>query len=174
MHEPFAVWSGDTDVPALTSPEIRGLQTFLRVGGLLVVDDADPEGGAFGKAARRELQRVLPRTPIVALPKGHVIYKSYYLVERPMGRILGSEHLDVMMPARDVAVIFSSHDLLGALARSPEGGWAMDVQPGGARQRQLAIFFAVNIAMYVLCSDYKDDQVHAADIMRRRGRMPQK
>jgi hypothetical protein len=27
---------------------------------------------------------------------------------------------------------------------------------------------AVNIAMYVLCSDYKDDQVHAPWLMRRR------
>jgi hypothetical protein len=27
---------------------------------------------------------------------------------------------------------------------------------------------AVNIAMYVLCSNYKDDQVHAPFLMRRR------
>jgi hypothetical protein len=30
---------------------------------------------------------------------------------------------------------------------------------------------AVNLAMYVLCLDYKDDQVHAEELMRRRGRV---
>jgi hypothetical protein len=38
------------------------------------------------------------------------------------------------------------------------------------QQRELAIRLAVNIAMYVLCLDYKDDQVHAEELMRRRGR----
>jgi len=62
-----------------------------------------------------------------------------------------------------------SHDLLGALARR-EGGWALSVEPGGERQRQYALRLAVNLAMYVLCSDYKDDQVHAPWLMRRRAR----
>jgi len=30
----------------------------------------------------------------------------------------------------------------------------------------------VNIAMYVLCSNYKDDQVHAPFLMRRRAMAP--
>ena len=34
-------------------------------------------------------------------------------------------------------------------------------------QREHAIRLAVNIAMYVLCSNYKDDQVHAPFLMRR-------
>jgi hypothetical protein len=65
-------------------------------------------------------------------------------------------------------VIFSSHDLGGALARGPSGVWEQPVVPGGDAQRERAIRLAVNIAMYVLCSNYKDDQVHAPFIMRRR------
>jgi hypothetical protein len=45
---------------------------------------------------------------------------------------------------------------------------------GAASVRQQAIRLAVNIAMYVLCSDYKDDQVHAEELMRRRGPSPQR
>ena len=41
--------------------------------------------------------------------------------------------------------------------------------PGGDTQREQAIRLAVNVAMYVLCASYKDDQVHAEHIMRRRG-----
>ena len=40
--------------------------------------------------------------------------------------------------------------------------------PGGDLQRERAIRLAVNVAMYVLCSNYKDDQVHAPFLMRRR------
>ena len=65
-------------------------------------------------------------------------------------------------------MLFSSHDVLGALARERDGVPAFRVEPGGDRQRELATRLAVNIAMYVLCSNYKDDQVHAPFLMRRR------
>jgi hypothetical protein len=48
------------------------------------------------------------------------------------------------------------------------GVWEEPVVPGGDVQREHAIRLAVNIAMYVLCSNYKDDQVHAPFLMRRR------
>ncbi len=65
-------------------------------------------------------------------------------------------------------VLFSEHDLGGALARGASGTWEQPVVPGGDMQREQAIRLAVNIAMYVLCSNYKDDQVHAPFLMRRR------
>jgi len=42
------------------------------------------------------------------------------------------------------------------------------VTPGASISVNGAIRLAVNIAMYVLCSNYKDDQVHAPFLMRRR------
>jgi hypothetical protein len=113
---------------------------------------------------------VLPEVPVVDLPERHVIYKSYYLVDRPIGRVLGPPHLQAMIRARQVQVLFSDHDLLGALARRGES-WSFPMEGGAdAESRQRAIRLAVNIAMYVLCSDYKDDQVHAEELMRRRGK----
>lgn len=171
FHEPFVIWAGASDVPPLTRRELRGLREYVRLGGVLVVDDAEPESGAFGRAARRELQRVLPDASVVPLDGTHVIYKSYYMIERPVGRALGPPHMEAIVRGKDARVIFSSHDLLGALARDGSA-WALDVSPGGAVQRQHAIRLAVNLAMYVLCSDYKDDQVHAPWLMRRRVRRP--
>jgi hypothetical protein len=54
------------------------------------------------------------------------------------------------------------------LARDEAGTYRFSVE-GDAEARQRAIRLAVNVAMYVLCSDYKDDQVHAEELMRRRG-----
>lgn len=178
LADPFALWVGDSEVSPLTGPEISGLRAFLDLGGVLVVDDSDPAKGAFGRSARREVLRALPESPVVKLmaraggevEKEHVIYKSYYLIDRPVGRVEGPPFVEAVVRGRDAQVLFLQHDLLGALARASEGTWKFDVAPGGSEQREYAVRFAVNLAMYVLCSNYKDDQVHAQALMRRRGR----
>jgi hypothetical protein len=173
LAEPFALWAGSGELSALSGPELRGLERFLRLGGVLVVDDLDPGRGAFTKSAKRELVRVLPDAGVVKLDSNHVVYKTYYIVDRPVGRVLGPPQIDAIVRGRYAQVLFLEHDLMGALARTRSGGAALEVEPGGAEQREEAIRFAVNIAMYVLCSDYKDDQVHAPWLMRRRaGRRP--
>jgi len=166
--EPFAVWAGSTDVGGLSVAERRGLAKFIRLGGVLLVDDSDPQNGAFGRSVRRELLRVLPESPPVKLDASHVIYKTFYIVDRPVGRVLGPPTIDAIVRGKNAQVLLLAHDLLGALAREGDGSSALPTEPNSYEQRQHAIRFAVNIAMYVLCSDYKDDQVHAPFLMRRR------
>jgi hypothetical protein len=170
LAEPFAVWAGSGDFPPLTRAEIRRLRQFLLLGGFLLVDDSDPENAGFGRAARRELVRVLPEVPIVRLEPGRLIYRTFYMLERPVGRVAGPPFLEAMIRGPTAQVVFSSHDLLGALARSERSDWAFQVVPGGETQRERAIRLAINTAMYLLCSDYKDDAVHAPELMRRRAR----
>jgi hypothetical protein len=169
---PFLYWSGDSDVQPLTASEISGLRRFFSLGGVLLVDDAaagtagEPSG--FGKAARREIARVLPEQAPITLPTDHVVFKSFYYLTRAEGRVEGSKSLDAIVRSGAAQVLFSEHDLGGALARSSTGVWEQSVVPGGDVQREHAVRLAVNIAMYVLCSNYKDDQVHAPFLMRRR------
>jgi hypothetical protein len=171
FREPFVVWSGSDDVGALSASEVRGLERYLRLGGMLVVDDAEPGVGAFGRSVRRELARVLPEAPPVRLEPSHVLFKTFYLLDRPVGRVLGPTYVEAIVRGRNAVVLLLAHDLLGALARTGEG-WSFGVEPGGNAQRERAIRFAVNIAMYALCSDYKDDVVHAPFLLQRRGRAP--
>ena len=173
LAEPFAVWGGEADVPPLTAREIAGLRRFLALGGVLLVDDFAPAGeggggGAFSRTARREIARVLPEGSPIPIGTENVVFRSFYLLRRAVGRVEGPAKLDAIVRAGNVQVIFSSHDLLGALARGPTGLQPLSVLPGGEMQRERAVRLAVNIAMYVLCSNYKDDQVHAPFLMRRR------
>ncbi len=168
LAEPFAVWAGEGPVASLAPREIDGLRRFFAVGGTLFVDDVAPETGQFGRDARREIGRVLPEAAVMPLPEGHVIYHSFYLVPRPLGRVEGPKHMDGVVRGGNTQVIFSSHDLLGALSVDPSGQPAFGISPGGEAQREQARRLAVNLAMYVLCSNYKDDQVHAPFLMRRR------
>ena len=168
LAEPFALWGGDDAVPALTDREVSGLKRFIALGGVLFVDDFAPDQGAFTRAAKRELARVIPEGSPIPIDKDNVIFKSFYLLRRAVGRVEGSPKLEAIIRGGLPQVIFSAHDLTGALARTPSGIYPIPVTPGGDLQREHAIRLAVNIAMYVLCSNYKDDQVHAPFLMRRR------
>jgi hypothetical protein len=165
--EPFAYFIGDGPILPLTDAEIAHLRRFFAEGGVLFVDDAAPETGVFGREARRELSRVLPDAAPIAIGTEHVVFRSFYFIRRPYGRVEGPPKLEAIVRGGNAQVIFSSHDLAGALAQSGSGLWSVPVT-GGEHQRERAIRLAVNIAMYVLCSNYKDDQVHAPFLMRRR------
>jgi hypothetical protein len=169
---PFLYWSGDAEVAPLTGAELTGLRRFFALGGLLFVDDATPgehgEPGVFGKSARREIARILPDSAPFAIATDHVVFRTFYFLRRAVGRIQGPPSLDAIVRGGQVQVLFSEHDVGGALARGASGTWESPVVPGGDTQRESAIRLAVNIAMYALCSNYKDDQVHAPYLMRRR------
>jgi hypothetical protein len=172
VDEPFLYWSSDVEVAPLTGAEVSGLRRFFALGGILLVDDAAPgmagDPGAFGRSARREIARVLPDAEPIAIGPDHVVFRTFYLLDRAEGRVEGHPSLDAIVRAGRLQVIFSDHDLGGALARNPAGMWQESAVPGGERQREHAIRLAVNIAMYSLCSNYKDDQVHAPFLMQRR------
>jgi hypothetical protein len=168
LAEPFALWGGDADVSELTPREVSGLRRFVALGGILFVDDFAPESGAFGRAARRELRRVIPEGSPIPIGAENVVFRSFYLMRRAVGRIEGPPKLEAIVRGGAPQVIFSAHDLTGALARSATGVPSVQVTPGGEQQRERAVRLAVNISMYVLCSNYKDDQVHAPFLMRRR------
>jgi len=168
LAEPFAIWGGEDAPPPLTERETLGLRRFLALGGVLLVDDFAPESGAFGKAARREIAKVLPDGSAIPIGTESVLFRSFYLLRRAVGRIEGPPKLEAILRGGIPQVVFSSHDLLGALARSASGTHPLVVVPDGEVQRELASRLAVNVAMFVLCSNYKDDQVHAPFLMRRR------
>jgi Domain of unknown function (DUF4159) len=168
LDEPFAYLLGDRELEPFTAREIEHLRKFFGGGGVLFVDDAAPEDGAFGRDARRELGRVFPDAAPIPIGPEHVIFRSFYFLRRAYGRVEGPPKLEAIVRGGAAQVIFSSHDLGGALAQGPTRLWSVPVTPNGDYQRERAIRLAVNIAMYVLCSNYKDDQVHAPFLMRRR------
>src|SRR5207253_970259 len=78
LDGPFAYWSSTGGISSLLTPEIAGLRMFLGLGGLLVIDDADPDSGTFGRDTRRELARIIPDAAPVSIPSDHVLYRTFY------------------------------------------------------------------------------------------------
>ncbi len=163
---PFLYWSGTSAFPPLSEGELRGLRSFVEHGGFLWIDDANPKSGAFDLSVRRTLSRAFVNEPLSPLSVDHVVFRTFYLVDAPVGRVSEPAHVFGVSRGREASVIYTRQDVGGAVARDKFGNF--EVGQIGEMQRDKAIRFAVNIVMYALCVDYKDDQVHAPFLMRRR------
>ena len=168
-EHPFLYVGSDGELPPLKPDEIENLRRYLTFGGFMLADAADASSGTgFDASFRREMAKVLPASRPGELPGNHVVFKSFFLLESAPGRVLNKPVLDVWLVGNRAAVLYSQNDLMGALARDESGSVLFDVTPGGERQRELATRLAINIAMYALCLDYKDDAVHLPLILKRR------
>jgi hypothetical protein len=166
---PLLVLSGDSAFPAPSDEEVGRLRRHLNAGGFLIIDSSDPRpGGGFDQSVRALCKRLFPASALARLPSDHVVYKSFYLLKEPVGRVAAVPYLEGVIHDGRVALIYSQNDLGGAWARDNFGQWEHEVYPGGDRQRELAFRLGINLAMYATCLDYKADQVHVPFILRRR------
>ena len=166
---PFAILRGTGDF-SWSPSERRYLKRWLELGGFLFVDNAGKTASskAFDKAVRRELKALFPtRRPERVSPE-HVIFRSFYRLDYPAGRVIRAPHVEGITLGRRFAVIFNQNDLFGAFAKDASGRYLATPVPGGASQREMAFRFAVNLVMYALCLHYKDDQVHLDYLLHRR------
>jgi hypothetical protein len=166
---PFLYFGGEGAFPPLSDDEIANLRRYLTWGGFMLADANDGSNGeGFDASFRREIARVLPGSPLARLPIDHVVFKSFYLLDRHGGRLLVRPWLEAAIIGKRAAVIYSQNDLAGAWSRDEHGDWEFEVSPGGESQREIAIRTGVNLACYATCLDYKEDAVHVPFIMKRR------
>lgn len=169
FNHPMIFMSGDASFEPFSQESIADLRTYLAAGGFLFIDSNEGlSDGPFMESVRRELGRIYPDQPIITLPKDHAVHQSFYLIDRPLGRIDIAGNFQAIFDGERAAVLVNSNDLLGALARDPFGNWEFDVTPGGERQREMALRLGINLVMYALTVDYKKDQVHIPFILHRR------
>jgi hypothetical protein len=162
---PFLYWTGEGAPASFDDAAVTALRRYLKAGGMIFIDAVDD---AFEQAARRELRRIVPEATVGQIPDEHVLYKTFYLISSHGGRVLKHPYLEGVVEEDRLVVIFSANDHGGAWARDDFGRFEFEVNPGGDAQREMAFRFGINLVMYALCLDYKDDQVHIPFIMRRR------
>lgn len=80
FETPFIFMNGHNDF-VLGAEEIEILKTYLSHGGFLFASGCctNPE---FPKAWRREFSRIFPKEAVKSLPYDHLIYRSFYKIER--------------------------------------------------------------------------------------------
>jgi hypothetical protein len=177
LHEtPFLYLSGDREAALPTAAGIESLRRFLTFGGFLLIDSAEgTTDGAFDHSVRRLIEAIFPPPApgLEIVSPDHVVYKSFYLLDRPLGRVALSPVMEAVVRDGRIVVAYVQNDLGGAWSRDNFGNYEFPCEPGGERQRELAFRLGINLVMYALCLDYKTDQVHVPFIMRRRRWKPE-
>lgn len=172
LHEhPFLYLAGDRAFAPLGADETLALRRFLTFGGFLVIDSAEGRvGGSFDGAVRRLVAELFPRPAagLEPVPADHVLFKSFYLLDAPYGRLAIAPQLEAVFHDGRAAVVYCQNDLGGAWARDNYGVWEHECYPGGEPQREKSFRFGINLAMYAMCLDYKTDQVHVEFLLRKR------
>lgn len=166
---PFLYWGGDRAPAHLSDQAVAALRQHLSTGGMLFIDNTGrtEASEAFDQGIRHELARLFPQ-PLQRVTPTHVLYRSFYRLERPVGRRADAHELEGIRVGNQFAVLYGRNDLAGALARQAVGGYALAVVPGGETQREQTFRLAVNLMMYALCLDYKDDHTHVMHLLRTR------
>ncbi|MEK9796984.1 MAG: DUF4159 domain-containing protein, partial [Alphaproteobacteria bacterium] len=175
---PIIYWPMTDAQKPLSDAARARINQFLRNGGTIVFDTRDQNlsgigGVGPGTQALRRLVDGLDIPALIEVPNEHVLTKAFYLLHDFPGRWDGGR-VWVQQPDERVndgvsSVIVGANDYAAAWAIDIDGRPMFPIAPGGARQRELAFRFGVNLVMYALTGNYKADQVHVDAILERLG-----
>ncbi|MEO0606829.1 MAG: DUF4159 domain-containing protein [Pseudomonadota bacterium] len=168
----------DTPEP-LSETAMARLNAYMRNGGALFIDTR--RGGEIGAGnSFDDLDRVLAgldTPPLAPVPQDHVLTRSYYLLQSFQGRYANRNLWIEATGAADkterrgdgVSRLFvGDADYLAAWAIDERGRPIYSVD-GGDTQREMSIRFGVNLIIYILTGNYKEDQVHVPALLERLG-----
>ena len=188
---PFLYWPVTLGQQALSPGQLRKLNRYLKGGGMILFDTRDSNIARVGQTTKegRVLQQLASRLnlpPLAPIAPDHVLTRSFYLLQDFPGRFAGGEiwveapqNSGVAvegMPFRNLndgvtPVVIGGNDWAAAWAVDDAGAPLLPVGRGmaGERQREIALRFGVNLIMHVLTGNYKSDQVHVPELLKRLG-----
>lgn len=165
---PFLYIAGKYEFEPFSEEGIEGLRRFLSYGGFLLADNSLGQPGyGFDKSFRREMKRVFPEKEFKRLPTSHSAMRSYYLLKRIGGRVLVSPYLEGITVGKITPLIYCHNDLAGAWERDQLGSWVYPCTPGGEEQRKDSFHVGINLILYAMTGNYKEDLIHAPFIRKR-------
>jgi hypothetical protein len=168
---PLLYWPVSATAQPLSDQAKQKLNKYLANGGMILIDTRAGAGNAQINLGK--LVQGIDIPTLVPIPPGHVLTKSFYLLDEFPGRSAGGD----LWVERDQdasndgvsSVVVGSADWAGAWAIDSSGMAMFGLSPGGERQREWAYRFGVNLVMYALTGNYKSDLVHAPFIQQRLG-----
>lgn len=168
FNYPFLYITGRYEFEPFSPDEIETLRLFLSFGGFLLIDDGlGQQGYGFDRSIRREMQKVFPGNEFKRLPSGHAALRSYYLLRSIGGMRLVSPALEGLTVGSSTPVVYCQNNLGGAWERDQLGKWTNACTPGGEEQRRDAFHLGINLILYAMTENYKEDLIHVPFIRKR-------
>ncbi|WP_120495308.1 DUF4159 domain-containing protein [Kiloniella sp. EL199] len=177
---PFLYWPITAVQESLTARGKRRLNEYISNGGLILFDLREASStlnSALGSQGNAQYLQMLTEEISIPqmepVPAGHVITRSFYLLEsfpgRNNNRDFWTESTDPYRNDGVARILIGSNDWSRAWAINEQGRPLYAMVRGGERQRELAYRFGINLVMYALTGNYKEDQVHIPHILERLG-----
>lgn len=175
---PFLYWPMAAAQRPLSLTAAQIVQSYMARGGTVVFDTrdlqfGDIDGQTIGVERLRNLTQSLQIPSLAQVEKGHILTKSFYLLDTFPGLYTGGKLWVEKDPNPNydsiTSVIIGGNDWAAAWSDDAADRSRLPVGPGGERQREMAIRFGVNLVMVTLTGNYKTDQVHAPFILQRLG-----
>lgn len=173
---PMIYYSVPRDARPLSAAAAAKVNTYLRAGGAFVVDTRDATPGRDVSANLQQLLAGIDAPLLQPAPPDHVLTKSYYLIRSYPGRLNGRLWIESGAASRDsrrgdgVSGLFiGGSDWAGAWAIDKRTGKPLLTMEGGDRAREMTYRFGINLVMYILTGNYKEDQVHVPELLDRLG-----
>ncbi len=188
---PVLYWPVLPTTKSLPEKTLAKIDAYMKQGGLIVFDTKDyglgvPSGRNLSGNEKTPLQRILGRLDIPRLepvPQGHVLTKSFYLLQRFPGRWdsgqlwveAGSTSNNGQGARRATrtdgvtSIMITSNDFAAAWAIDERGRPYYPTVPRSEVQREMAFRTGINIVMHALTGNYKSDQVHVPALLQRLG-----
>ena len=169
---PLIYWPISASAQPLSDQAKAKVNRYLSSGGMILIDTK--AGAGDGHLNIGKLIEGIDVPTLTPVPPGHVLTKSFYLLDEFPGRVPGGDvWVERDQDARNdgvSSVVVGSADWAGAWAVDATSGQPLfSLSPGGERQREWAYRFGVNLVMYALTGNYKSDLVHAPFIQQRLG-----
>lgn len=163
---PFLVLLGDQEFELPGDEGMEQLSRYLAYGGFLLIDDTTgSDRGGFDTSARELCDALFPTRPLSPLPSDHAVQRSFFLLRHPVGRLALHDHLEAVVAGTSAPIVYCRNDLSGALERGPDGRHPNACVPGGESQRREAVKLGVNLVLYALTSNYKQDIAHVRTLI---------
>ncbi len=177
---PFIYWPITDKEANLTDDSISKIKLYLKRGGMILFDTRDntkiTEFNIKQNLRHKNLRYILKYLdlpPLVPIPQGHTLSKSFYLLKSFPGKWIGNniwiENTSIDNKDGVSSVIIGSNDWSSAWALNQNDDPLFPVVPGGETQREYSFRFGINLVMYAMTGNYKSDQIHAKSILQRLG-----
>jgi hypothetical protein len=173
---PMIYYAVPRDAKPLSPAAVAAVNAYLRAGGAFVVDTRDAAPGRDVSQNLQQLLQGIDAPPLQPAPANHVLTKSYYLIKSFPGRLNGRLWIESGAADRDTrrgdgvsGLFIGGSDWAGAWAIDDKTGRPLLSMDGGEGAREMAYRFGINLVMYILTGNYKEDQVHVPDLLDRLG-----
>ncbi len=172
---PFIYWPINENFINLNNKTKNKIKYYLNSGGIIFFDifGISKNQSSFDSFLKKTLiyLKGITTNELLQINKNHTLYKSFYLLNNFPGRwdrkVLLVDNNSMKINDGVSNIILGFNDWASAWAIDENNYPLFPVVPGGEKQREVAYRVGINITMYALTGNYKNDQVHSKSILER-------